>query len=71
MAMASAKAMAKIMAVWTLEAASGFRPIDFTAEEPIRPIETAGATVPMAIAATVANKRTCSVSITWILDVGY
>jgi ABC-type uncharacterized transport system YnjBCD permease subunit len=54
--------MAKIAIVCTLLAASGFLPIDFTAEEPIQPIEIAGKTVPAAIEATVAHNRIESIS---------
>jgi hypothetical protein len=61
--MASAKAIAKIIAVWILEAASGFLAIDFTADEPIKPIEIAGAIVPIAMTLTDAHKRTISMSI--------
>jgi len=62
MAIASAKATDSIIAVWIFEAASGFLAIDFTAEEPIHPIEIAGNIVPIAIAATVAHKRIESIS---------
>ena len=63
MAIASAKAMAKIAIVCTFEAASGFLLIDFTAFTPIQPIEIAGKTVPHAIAATVAHNLIDSASI--------
>jgi hypothetical protein len=67
MAIASAKATDKIMAVWIFEAASGFLAIDFTAEEPIHPIEIAGKIVPIAIATTVAHKRIESISMFFLL----
>jgi hypothetical protein len=54
--------MAKIAIVCTFDAASGFLPIDFTAEEPIQPIEIAGNTVPAAIEATVAHNLIESIS---------
>jgi len=63
MAIASAKAIAKIMAVWIFEAASGFLEIDFTAEEPIQPIEIAGTIVPIAITAAVTIRRIESISV--------
>ena len=69
--MASAKAMAKIAIVCTFDADSGFLPIDFTAEEPIQPIEIAGKIVPAAIEATVAHKRIESISILFLLINNY
>jgi len=61
--MASAKAIAKIIAVCTFEADSGFLLIDLTAVDPIQPMEMAGNMVPNTIDDTVAHKRTVSASI--------
>src|SRR3989344_6680905 len=63
MAMASAKAAARIMAVWILGAASGLRPMASVAREPIQPIAMAGAMVPTIIAPMVAKSLTASISI--------
>jgi hypothetical protein len=60
--MASAKAMAKIAIVCTFDAASGFLAIDFTAEEPIQPIEIAGKIAPTAITAPVTISLVVSMS---------
>lgn len=68
MAIASAKAIAKIMAVCILEAASGFLPIDFEAVDPIQPIETAGNIVPIVITPTIDNKRIDSASMAIIFN---
>jgi len=51
MAMASVKATDKIMAVWILDPASGFLPIDSTALEAILLMANAGITAPKAIVA--------------------
>ena len=63
MAIASAKARAKIIAVCTLGADSGLRPIASADFEPIQPIAIAGAMVPTMIVPMVAQKRTASISI--------
>lgn len=64
MAMASAKAKAKIMAVCTFGAASGLRPIASAAFEAILPIDIAGAIVPTAITIAMANNFIDSSGIT-------
>lgn len=63
MAMASAKAIARIMAVCTRGAASGLRPIDDTEVDPIQPIAMAGAIVPMIMEPIAAQSFTDSIAI--------
>ena len=55
MAIASAKAQARSMGTRILPAASGLRPIDSIAFEPIIPIATAGPIAPIAITIAFAN----------------
>src|SRR3989344_7356619 len=55
MAIASAKAQARSIGTKILPAASGLRPIDSIACEPIMPIATAGAIAPTAITTAFAN----------------
>ena len=62
-AIASAKAKAKIIAVWTFGAASGFRPIASAALAAILPIDKAGAIVPMPMTMAIANNLIDSASI--------
>src|SRR3989338_8163296 len=61
--MASAKAIAKIIAVWTFGAASGFLPIASAPFDPIHPIAIAGKIVPIPINMAIANSFAVSVSI--------
>ena len=55
MAIASANAQARSIGTRILLAASGLRPIDSIAFEPIIPIATAGAIAPIAITIAFAN----------------
>ena len=56
-------AIAKIIAVWILGAASGFLPMASAAFDPIQPIAIAGAIVPMPIVAAVLIRRIVLISI--------
>ena len=63
MAMASAKAMAKIIEVWIFEEASGLRPIASIALPASQPIAKAGPTEPPTIAMAEAISLTDSMFI--------
>src|SRR3989344_86598 len=66
--MASAKASAKIMAVWIFGAASGFRPMASAEREPIMPMAIAGPMAPIMIVPIAAHRRTVSKSILFSVD---
>ena len=66
MAIASAKAIAKIMLVLIFGVASGFRPMASADLEPIQPMAMAGAMAPTAIAPIVAQSFTASSSMVCI-----
>ena len=63
MATASAKAIAKIIAVWTFDADSGFRPMASAPLDPMRPMAIAGAIVPTPMTIAIANNFIDSASI--------
>lgn len=69
MEIASVKAMAKIMAVWTLEAASGFLPIASMALPAKRPMPKPGPIAPTAMAMAAARDFIASVSMCFIYPV--
>src|SRR3990167_4720833 len=66
--MASAKASAKIMAVWIFGAASGSRRMASAEREPIMPMAIAGPMAPIMIVPIAAHRRTVSKSILFSVD---
>src|SRR3989344_8738213 len=68
MASASVKAIARIIAVWIFELASGFLPMAFADSEPILPIANAGAMVPTKIVAAVAMSLMLSKSMIMVVN---